>query len=751
MLKIRRVYDDVLPINQQMLKQVREILRVQFDEVSEEELALIGEKLRNPFKHRFRTILLVAENLRNRVMGFAMLLHEPEIEFCYLDWIALAGGKTGGGLGSALYDRVRVEAVALNAKGLFFECLPDDPQNCKIAELIKQNRSRLRFYERYGARPVIHTEYEMRIRPEDTCMPHLVYDGLNTAPSLPKDFARKVVRAILERKYASYCPPKYVEKVVASFRDDPVHLRPFRYIKPEAVRTDVNGRSTEQIALIVNDRHDIHHVQDRGYVEAPVRVRTILKVLEPSGLFALSQPRTFSGKHIAAVHDSDLVSYLRKACEEMPEGKSLYPYIFPIRNKTRPPKEPSVLAGYYCIDTFTPINRNAYKAARRGVDCSLTAAAEILAGRRVAYALVRPPGHHAERNAFGGFCYFNNNAIAAHYLSGHGRVVILDIDYHHGNGQQDIFYRRSDVLTISIHGHPKFAYPYFSGFDDERGEGEGEGFNCNMPLPESIDGEQYRKALAKAIVRIEAFKPQFLLVALGLDTAKGDPTGTWGLLAKDFEANGRMIGGLGLPTLVIQEGGYRNRTLGTNCMSFFRGLVVANTESTSAVRRANKETMHGLRWRYELAPQDSERIGRLVEITGFFNPAEIGVAQELVNERLTKGEASGYFFVMAEHYGRLVAYTCYGPIAGSANSFDLYWIAVHPDFQRRGMGRRLIKETERLIHKAGGRRIYVETSQRAEYASTRIFYENCGYRLEAVLADFYAPGDGKAIYSRVMK
>ena len=159
-LKIRRVYDDVLPINQQMLKQVREILRVQFDGVSEEELALIGEKLRNPFKHRFRTILLVAENLRNRVMGFAMLLHEPEIGFCYLDWIALAGGKTGGGLGSALYDRVRSEAVALNAKGLFFESLPDDPQNCENRELIKQNRSRLRFYERYGrpdrlSRPVM--------------------------------------------------------------------------------------------------------------------------------------------------------------------------------------------------------------------------------------------------------------------------------------------------------------------------------------------------------------------------------------------------------------------------------------------------------------------------------------------------------------------------------------------------------------------------------------------------------------------
>jgi acetoin utilization deacetylase AcuC-like enzyme/ribosomal protein S18 acetylase RimI-like enzyme len=596
----------------------------------------------------------------------------------------------------------------------------------------------------------VNSGYETPVKPEDTCMPHLVYDGLDRPQPLRQPFARKVVRTILERKYADYCTPEYIDQVVVSFRDDPVQLRPFRYVKPEAVHSAVDNHAIESVALIVNDKHTIHHVHERGYVESPVRVKSILGALEPSGRFVQSQPRLFGEKYITAVHDADLVNYLRRACAEIPEGKSLYPYIFPIRNKARPPKEPSVLAGYYCIDTFTPINRNAFPAARRGVDCALTAAAEILAGRRIAYALVRPPGHHAERGAFGGFCYFNNNAIAAQYLSAHGRVAILDIDYHHGNGQQDIFYRRSDILTISIHGHPRFAYPYFSGFEDEHGEGEGEGFNWNLPLAESVDGPQYRKALKKALERIQAFKPNFLIVALGLDTAKGDPTGSWQLLGRDFEANGRMIGELYLPTLVIQEGGYRTRTLGSSALNFFKGLAETNAYPALSTNH-NRHSMHDLHWRYDLQADDPERIRRLVSATGFFNREEIQVAEELVLERLARGASSGYYFVLAEYQGRLAGYTCYGPIAGSANSFDLFWIAVHPEFQRRGMGRRLIQESERLIFAAGGRRVYIETSQRSDYASTRIFYENCGYRLEAALKDFYAPGDDKAIYCKVLK
>lgn len=748
MLRIRRIYDDVLPVNQEVLRQVKAILKSRFREVSEDEIELLGEKLRNPFKLRFRTVLFVAESMRGRVLGFATLLHEPKIGFVFLDWIATASGKTGGGLGSALYDRVRREAAAFHASGLFFECLPDEPRDCPDPPLVKENRARLRFYERYGARPIVNTGYESPVNPGDTCMPYLVFDCLDRRYPLRRALAKKVVRAILERKYAGFCPPEYVERVVGSFKDDPVALRDFRYVKPEAAKSAVESRSLEQIALVVNARYTIHHVHERGYVESPVRVRSILGELEKAGLRTQTQPRHFPEKHIYAVHDADFVNYLRRACAELEEGKSLYPYIFPIRNKTRPPKEPSVLSGYYCIDTFTPINRNAYPAARGAVDAALTAALEILEGRRIAYALVRPPGHHAERRAFGGFCYFNNNAIAAQYLSTYGKVAILDVDYHHGNGQQDIFYRRSDVLTVSIHGHPSFAYPYFSGFEDERGEGEGEGFNMNIPLPEGVDGKQYRKALAKAIQRIEAFHPHFLVVALGLDPAKGDPTGTWSLGAQDFEENGRLIGAMGLPTVVIQEGGYRIRTLGKNAFRFFKGLAITSSEWADTRFHKAKAVFVGMDFRTEVDAKDPERIRRLVEITGFFSAAEADVAIELVNERLAKGPECGYHFLFAEHYGRLVGYTCYGPIPCTAGSFDLYWIAVHPDFHRRGIGRGLVEETERLIRAAGGSRIYVDTSQRAQYASTRAFYEGCGYHFETVLTDFYAPGDGKAIYCK---
>ena len=571
MFAIRRVYDDVLAVNRAAIDAASEILRAQFEGAPRRDIEGIADKLRNPFKQGFRSILFVAEEKRGKVLGLALLFHEPTLHFTYLDYIASAAGLTSRGIGGALYEKLRAEAVALGCRALLFECQPDDLPGVP-AEMRKANAARLRFYERYGARPVAGTEYHAAVDPDDTEPgPLLVLDRLGRDEPIDRAWMRKVVRAILERKYAHLCPPEYVDRVVGSIQDDPIALRELRYVrKPVASRPRARR---EPVALVVNDRHDIHHVRERGYVESPVRIARILEALGSTDWFETLEPRERALRHVEAVHDKDLVGYLRRACRDVDEGKSLYPYVFPLRNRARRPRERSVLAGYFCIDTFTPIHRNAFRAAKRAVDCTLCAADEILAGRRLAYSLVRPPGHHAEHRSFGGFCYFNNAAVAAHYLTAEGPVAILDVDYHHGNGQQDVFYRRRDVLTVSLHGHPRFAYPYFTGFAEETGEGEGEGFNLNLPLPQKLDGKPYRRALGKALAAVRSFDPTFLIVALGLDPAKGDPTGTWSLVAEDFEENGRRIGELALPTLVVQEGGYRTRTLGANALAFFTGLL----------------------------------------------------------------------------------------------------------------------------------------------------------------------------------
>ena len=573
MFRIRRVYDSSLPSSLETIEQVKKILRDQFPGLDENDIAKINDQLVNPLKHRFRSILFVADDSSRRVKGFALLMHASDLNFCYLDFISAARFVVGRGIGSALYDKVREEALALGTIGVFFECLPDDPALCRDREVLKQNASRLRFYERYGVRPICNTAYETPVREGGDCPPYLMFDGLGLDKPLSRGKAGEIVRAILERKYGNVCPKSYVETVVYSFKDDPVRFREYRYSRKEIPPgVKINNAGGMPIVLVINEKHDIHHVSDRGYVESPVRIKSILREIIPSGIFELLEPKNYSEKHIRAVHDGEFVDYLKKVCNNVPGNQSIYPYVFPIRNAARPPVELPIRAGYYCIDTFTPLNYNAFLAAKRAVDCTLTAADKILEGYPIAYSLVRPPGHHAERRVFGGFCYFNSAAAAAHYLSASGKVAILDIDYHHGNGQEDIFYKRSDVLTVSIHGHPRFAYPYFSGFSDETGEGIGTGFNINFPLQEHVDGAMYREFLRKALGRIRKFSPKFLVVALGLDTAKGDPTGTWSLGPKDFEANGALIGYLRYPTLVVQEGGYKARSLGINARNFFRGM-----------------------------------------------------------------------------------------------------------------------------------------------------------------------------------
>ncbi len=750
MLRIRKVVDDRTPANRSAIAEAQEILRTQFSGMPPEDIGKLPDQLRDPLKYRFVSELFIAENSKGSVQGLALLLYAPDLNFCYLETISAAIKQTGKGLGAALYDRVRDEAAALGAKGLYFECLPDDPLLSPDPVTRKQNAARLRFYERYGARPIEGTAYETPVTPGDCDPPYLVFDGLGHDKLPAPGELRAIIRAILERKYGNLCPPDYVKKVVKSVKEGAVRLRPFRYIKTSPDQAAKPGFS---IPLVINDGHDIHHVNDRGYVQAPVRIKSILQEIEKTGLFARIGARHFPDRHIRAVHDAGLVNYIERACKSVTTGKSIYPYVFPIRNAARPPKETAIRAGYYCIDTFTPLNANAYAAARGAVNCALTAAEQIIEGNRTAYALVRPPGHHAERKAFGGFCYFNNAAIAAHYLSQYGRVAVLDIDYHHGNGTQDIFYDRADVLTISIHGHPSFAYPYFSGFKEETGIGPGTGFNLNIPLPETTAPEKYRVALKSALGRIGRFDPDYLVLAMGFDTGKGDPTGTWSNRAADFEAIGRMIGEQSYPTLVVQEGGYRVRTLGINARRFFSGLANGLKAAKPRLKKGGKKTSPAVpdgdtAWRSNPRSGDVEAVQSLTAATGYFNKEETQLAAELVAERLQKGKASGYDFVFAERGGRLAGYACFGPIAGTDARYDLYWIAVHPDCRRQGLGAKLMAKAEKSMAKVGAKRIYIDTSGKDLYAPTRAFYRALNYKKIGEIPDFYHKGDAKVLFAK---
>lgn len=573
MFRIRKITNPYLEGNKLAMERIKEIIRLQFPGIMGKQIEDISTQMIDPVKAKYQTSIVIVDDFRGNIRGFAILLFMSDLKFCYLDLMSVTPGRATSGVGGSIYEKIREEAAALDTIGLFYECLPDDPALCRDKTFINLNMKRLAFYERYGAYPIINTLYEQPVKEEDDCPPYLVYDDLGTKrPLLSKDL-KKIYRAILERKYKKYCPAEYVNMVVESVKDDPVKLRQPRYTlkeKESAIRSVKNHDL--KIQLFVNGKHQIHHVKEIGYVESPVRVKSIFIELSKLGITTEVKVKEYPQKHILEIHDHGYLNYFKRVCAGLKPGKSVYPYVFPIRNATRPPKELSVRAGYYCIDTFTPLNMNAYLAAKWGVNCSLSAADSILAGNKIAYSLTRPPGHHAERFVFGGFCYFNNAAITANYLSKYGRVAILDVDYHHGNGQQQIFYERSDVMTISIHGHPSFAYPYFSGFKEEKGAGAGLGFNNNFPLKEELDGEEYRITLGKTINLIRKFKPDYLIIALGFDTAKGDPTGTWKLTIKDFLLNGKMIASLRLPTLLIQEGGYRNRVLGINARYFMKGF-----------------------------------------------------------------------------------------------------------------------------------------------------------------------------------
>jgi len=753
MFSIRRILDSSAPANLAIIAQVQDILRAQFSGLKEQEIADLPKKLNDAMKYHFQSRLLIAQRENDSVLAFALLMHATDIGFCYLDFIAVGKAITGQGLGSVLYERVREEALEMGADCILMECLPDDPALSPDPIIRKQNAKRLAFYKRYGANVITGTQYETPVKVEYTDPPYLLIDTLGKA--LPDGkFMRKAVRAILERKYGDMCDPAYIDKVVKSFPLTGITVRGSQSEKASSIHVPVQN-NIQSVALFANEGHEIHHVKEHGYVESPVRIKAILKEMEKLPFVKKKKAKVWSDKYILGVHDADYVSFLKKACLSVKQGKSVYPYVFPIRNQDRKPVDTPLLAGYYCIDTFTPLNADAYYAARTAVDCALSGAEEILSGHnKIAYALVRPPGHHAERKSFGGFCYFANAAIGANYLSQYGKVAILDIDYHHGNSQQDIFYQRADVLTVSLHGNPKFAYPYFTGFADEMGEGAGYGYNYNIPLPEHLTPEDYLKQVEKALRRIKEYNPAFLVIALGLDTAKADPTGTWGLYAADFYKAGEVIGALNLPTLVVQEGGYRTQTLGTNARHFFSGLhknlSIVTTVKAKAKTKKSAATSQRIRKKVKLS--DIETVRSLVSKTGAFNTEEVGIAAELVAETALKGEKkSGYSFYFIEEGGRILGYSCFGRVPLTESSYDLYWLLVDPDFQNKGIAKQLLELTEKAVASEGGTQLYAETSSKDNYKPARAFYQKVGFSECARQKDFYKKGDDKVTYIQLIK
>ena len=276
---------------------------------------------------------------------------------------------------------------------------------------------------------------------------------------------------------------------------------------------------------------------------------------------------------IEALHDPELlVLYQRAAALEA--GETLYPHVFPKLQRGKGDPSNLHMAGAWCFDAGTPLTQNTWNAAVWSAACAQSAALAVLEQRApMAYALSRPPGHHAQADLFGGYCYFNNAAIAAEVLRPHGRVAILDIDFHHGNGTQSLYYDSDRVLVCSIHGDPTEFFPFHCGYADERGEGVGEGFNLNLCLPAGTRGAAYAHLLRTvAMEAITGFGAEFLVLSAGFDGYVEDPVGAWELTTDDYESIGGLLAGLGLPTVVVQEGGYYTPDLGANAAALLTGL-----------------------------------------------------------------------------------------------------------------------------------------------------------------------------------
>lgn len=327
-------------------------------------------------------------------------------------------------------------------------------------------------------------------------------------------------------------------------------------------------------------RHDPRHFLSSGAPqpnpEVPGRIDRLLAGARAAGLGEVA-PDDHGAGPLAAVHTPEYLQFLETIFarwQRIPDASpEVVPNIHPDRRDFSYPASAVGQAGYHMADTACPISEGTWEAAYWSAQTAAHAARMVVGGERAVYALSRPPGHHAFADLAGGFCFLNNAAIAAQELRRtHDRVAILDVDLHHGNGTQGIFYGRGDVLTVSIHADPVRFYPFFWGHASERGEGAGLGCNLNLPLPRGSGDEPFLAALDVAIGRIRAFSPGALVVALGLDAFEGDPFGGLTVSTGGFTRIGARCAGIGLPTAIVQEGGYLCDALGDNLTAFLTGF-----------------------------------------------------------------------------------------------------------------------------------------------------------------------------------
>jgi acetoin utilization deacetylase AcuC-like enzyme len=318
------------------------------------------------------------------------------------------------------------------------------------------------------------------------------------------------------------------------------------------------------------------------YYENPDRMDRILSALQKQDWAEFTEPDDFGLGPILAVHDREYINFLASCWTEWlaaepevaasPEGYAFLPATFALRRQARPTSSLRGRGGYHIMDLSACIVAGTYQAALASANCALSAASSIVNGQSSAFGLCRPPGHHAGKDYAAGYCFINNAAVAANWISSKGKVAVLDIDYHAGNGTQDIFYERGDVLTTSIHGDPDFEYPHYIGFADEAGAGAGLGFHKNFPLPKGTGDDDYLVALDEALLIIRKFAPEYLVLSSGMDAFDGDPLGTFRITRNGFREIGKRLAGLNLPTAIIMEGGYANEALGENTVTLLENF-----------------------------------------------------------------------------------------------------------------------------------------------------------------------------------